>query len=176
MIRRRRVWSPILASIVLATALAAVPAPTGAVSNQALFESYNLTGYEIWYAPTVGRFAGTGTGSTGPLSAWYASIEHSGVISPAGTVNGGWAVLQRLDGVRVSGWFAGGTVWLLNDGPGCTDETHLVRAALDGVTRGDGAASGSGYLEATLVHHRAWLFGRCYSYSATINGTLSLIF
>lgn len=172
---RRRRWSTILASAMLATVLAAAPVPVGALSDAPVFESYSLTGYEIWYAPTVARFAGTGNGSSGPLSGWYASIEHSGVVSPTGTVNGGWAVLQRLDGVRISGWFTGGAVWLLNDGPGCTDETHLVRAALDGVTRSDGASNGSGYLEATLVHHRAWIFGRCYSYSASINGTLSLI-
>ncbi len=156
--------------------LLAVHAALAAPARASTYESYTLTGYEIWFAPTVGTFAGTGNGPTGALSAWYGSIEHSGVISPAGTINGGWATLYRLDGVRISGRFATGTVWLVNDGPGCTDETHVVRGILAGASRTDREEVGSGYLEATLVHHRAWLFGRCISYSASVNGTLSLVF
>lgn len=156
-------------------ALLSVPAPAAATTSTT-YESYGLTGYEVWYAPTVGTFAGTGNGSGVALSAWYGSISHSGVISPTGTITGGWAVLHRLDGARLSGRFVGGTAWLLDDGPGCTSEAHLVRGLLEGVTRTDSAAIGSGYLEAILVHHRAWILGRCISYSASIDGTLSLIF
>ena len=39
-------------------------------------ETYAMVGYEIYYAPDLGVFAGTGAGYDGPreLSGWYTSI------------------------------------------------------------------------------------------------------
>ena len=139
-------------------------------------ETYSLSGYEIWFTPSVGVFAGTGNGHAGDLSAWFSSIEHSQVISPSGTIIGGWATLYRLDGVSISGHFSGGTIVQTNDGAGCTAEWHSVTGELTGVRRSDTAALGSGEFQVTLVHHRAWLFGRCISYSASVSGSISLSF
>ncbi len=90
------------------------------LARGAAFETYSVTGYEVWFTPTVGTFVGTGGGSAGTLSAWHSSIEHSVVISPTGTITGGWATLYRLDGVRISGYFSDGTVQQTYDGPDCT--------------------------------------------------------
>ncbi|HSH21609.1 MAG TPA: hypothetical protein VK992_03200 [Candidatus Caenarcaniphilales bacterium] len=146
------------------------------LARGAAFETYSVTGYEVWFTPTVGTFVGTGGGSVGTLSAWQSSIEHSVVISPTGTITGGWATLYRLDGVRISGYFSDGTVQQTYDGPDCTDESHAVTGSLTSVSRSDSAAVGTGVFEATLVHHRAWFFGRCISYSASVTGTISLLF
>ncbi|HUG48669.1 MAG TPA: alcohol dehydrogenase catalytic domain-containing protein [Candidatus Limnocylindria bacterium] len=139
-------------------------------------ETYLLSGYEIFFAPTMAVFAGTGGAGEGSLSAWYGSIQHSGVISPTGTIEGGWAVLYRHDGVRIGGWFSGGDVVLTDEGPGCTTEAHSVEGTLIGVTRSDTGAVGTGVFRATLLHHRAWLFGTCISYSASVNGSIELTF
>lgn len=158
----------------LALVLSALIVPTGA--RAAVVETYSLAGYEVWFTPTVGSFVGTGSGPTGELAAWHSAIEHSVVVSPTGTITGGWAALYRADGVRISGWFSDGSLELINEGPNCTDETHTVRGTLTGVSRSDSTALGSGLFEATLVHHRIWIFGRCISYSASVNATITLQF
>ncbi len=164
----------------LALALVAIfafAAPVNAAGSSSLYESYDLTGYEVWFTPTTGTFVGVGTGSAGNLSAWYTAIDHSIVISPTGTIDGGRAVLQRADGVRMEGRFNGGTVWQTYDGPNCTNEEHQVAGTVTDVTRTDRPGeTGVGYFTATLKHFRAWLFGTCYSYSASVNGTFSILF
>jgi hypothetical protein len=81
-----------------------------------------------------------------------------------------------LAGLLERAWRERRPLSVVSHGDGCTDETHLVRGVLMSVSRSDSASVGSGYFEASLVHHRAWVFGQCWSYSASINGTLSLIF
>ncbi len=146
------------------------------VARGGAYETYSLTGYEVWFTPTVGSFAGTGSGQAGPLSAWYGSIEHSPVISPSGTITGGWATLYRLDGVRISGQLSSGFVQQTNEGAGCTDESHAVTGLLTGVSRSGVTEVGAGVFRASLVHHRVWVFGRCISYAASVSGTISLAF
>ena len=163
-----------LGALATALLLAAFAAP-GAVHG-AVYESYSLTGYEVWFSPTVGTFVGTGRGTAGELAAWHSSIEHSVVVNPTGTITGGWATLFRVDGVRISGWFSEGSLQQTNDGPGCTNESHTVTGRLSSVSRSDTGAVGTGVFHATLEHHRVWLFGRCISYSASVNGTISLLF
>lgn len=170
---RRRVTRTAVALGVAALALGTLPG----IARGAVYEVYTISGYEIWYAPTVGVFAGAGRGGDDQLSVWYTSIEHSQVISPTGTVTGGWARLYRLDGVQVAGMLSSsGTVRQINDGPGCTAETHVVNGYLHGVTRSDTVGpTGAGLFDATLVHHRAWIFGRCITYSASVEATISII-
>ena len=45
------------------------------------------------------------------------------------------------------------------------------------VTRSDRPGeTGVGYFTATLQHYRVWAFGDCYSYSARVDGTFSILF
>jgi hypothetical protein len=156
--------------------LLALPLAGAGVARGAASESYSLNGYEIWFTPTVGTFVGTGRGTGGELAGWSSVIEHSLVVSPSGTITGGWATLYRLDGVRISGQFIGGTLRLTNDGPGCTNESHAVTGRLARISRSDSASVGIGVFRATLVHYRTWLFGRCLTYSASVGGEISLYF
>lgn len=170
-------WRSRIGGLVLAALLVvSIGGPGASVARAAQHETYSLSGYEIWFTPSVGVFAGRGNGSVGELSAWYSSIEHSQVISPSGTIIGGWAMLYRLDGVRIGAHFNGGTVVQTNVGANCTAESHVVTGTLADVRRSDSDASGTGEFLATLVHHRAWLFGQCISYAATVNGTINLTF
>jgi hypothetical protein len=159
--------------------------PVNAASTSQTYEVYALRGYEVWFTDTVGTFMGAGTGSgmmgagmggTGDLSGWYTSVEHSVAITPTGTVNGGRAVLQRLDGVRMDGTFSGGYVWQTNDGAGCTNESHQVVGTVSGLTRSDRPSEvGVAFFNATLVHYRTMIFNRCIAYSASVNGTFSIL-
>jgi hypothetical protein len=158
----------------MALLLAALIAPSAARGAEQ--ETYSLTGYEVWFTPTVGTFVGAGHGTGGELAAWHAAIEHSVVVSPSGTITGGWATLYRVDGVRLGGYFDGGWLELTNEGAGCTNEEHAVSGTLSDVWRSDSGARGTGQLDATLVHYRAWIFGRCISYSASVTATITLQF
>src|SRR5436309_906130 len=73
-------------------------------------ETYTLSGYEVYFGTDHAIFVGTGTGEAGlhELSGWYTSVYHSLVIDPAGDVTGGTALLQRVDGVQISGGIFGG--------------------------------------------------------------------
>ena len=169
--RTRRAAGPLLL-VAIVGLHAGAPGPARATE----FESYQLFGYEVFYSPTRAMFAGTSDDGLGGVSAWYSSIDHSVVISPSGAITGGWAVLHRPDGVSIGGWFSEGLVTLTNEGPGCTLESHEVVGTLSGVTRSDRSGSGSGVFRATLHHHRAWLFGTCISYSASVSGTMEVSF
>ena len=164
-------------ALVAAFAFAAPATTMAATTTTSLYETYDLTGYEVWYAPTQGTFVGVGSGTAGEISAWYTSVEHDAVIIPSGHVNGGTAVLQRVDGVRMTGRFSGGNVWQTSDGPGCTNDEFQLFGTVADLTRSDRPGdSGYGYFTATLKHYRAWMFGDCYSYSAKVTGTFSILF
>ena len=145
-----------------------------------LYETYAIQGYEVWYAPTVGTFVGTGAGTNGfgealELNAWHARIEHDEVLIPSGNINGGKASLLRLDGVEIEGTFSEGTATQSYPGPECTTEYHTVTGTLADVTSSAlPGRLGVGYFNATLVHYRAHVFGACYAYSASVNGTITV--
>jgi hypothetical protein len=161
----------LLALTVLALQLA-IPGATRA----ATYEVYSLRGFEIWFTPTVGTFVGVGESSLSRLSGWHTSIEHTPSISPAGSITGGTATLQRVDGVHMQGTFSSGTVSQILDGAGCTNELHEVVGSVYGLRRSDRPSDvGAGYFRATLEHHRTWIFGDCYSYSATVNGSFAVV-
>lgn len=174
------------AGLALLTVLVGQLAVPGLVRGATL-EVYTLVGYEVFYTPTVATFVGASAGSASgdsisaaavnELSAWYTSIEHSVSVSPTGTITGGWAFLQRIDGVRISGQLGDGVVRQTNEGPGCTNESHEVMGVLYGVSRSDRVGNeGAGIFQATLIHHRAWLFGQCITYSASMYGTITVAF
>jgi hypothetical protein len=137
-----------------------------------------MTGYEVYFGADHAVFVGTGSGTGGPLelSGWYTSVYHSLSVVPTGTVTGGDAGLQRIDGVSISGDITGGEAIQTNPGYGCTTETHSVTAFLSNVTRSDAPGrTGTAVMMATLTHYHAWVFGTCYAYSARIDGTITVI-
>jgi hypothetical protein len=155
----------------------AITSPASAAETTVLYEVYDLTGYQVAYAPDRGTFMGVGTGSAGDLSGWFTQVDHSLVITPTGTVTGGYATFTRSDGVSMSGRFTGGIVWMTYDGPNCTNESHEVRGTLSDVARSDRPGeTGIAYFSATLQHYRAWIFSSCYSYWAKVTGTFSILF
>jgi len=145
-----------------------------------LYETYAIHGYEVWYAPTVGTFVGTGAGRDGfgssfELNAWHASIEHDELLIPSGRVTGGKASLYRLDGVRIEGYFSEGLATQTYPGPECSTEYHTVTGTLRDVTSSARPGEvGVGQFSATLVHYRAHVFGACYAYSASVSGTITV--
>jgi hypothetical protein len=162
-----------LALAALGIALA-LPLPAAAAAPET--DTYSMTGYEVYYAPDQAVFVGTGAGLDGPreLSGWYTSVYHTLSVSP-GNVTGGWATLQRIDGVRIDGAFSRGDVAQTNPGYDCTTETHVVTANLANVTRTDQPGLvGTGLLTATLTHYHAWIFGTCYAYSARVDATITV--
>ena len=164
-----------LIAIAILSLQLAIPFATRAVTYAPTYEVYALRGFEIWFTPTVGTFVGVGEGSDARLSGWYTSIEHSVAISPTGSITGGTATLQRVDGVSMQGTFSTGTIRQLIDGAGCTNELHEVFGSVHGLTSTDRPGeTGVGYFHALLEHHRVWVFGDCYSYSATVNGSFSV--
>jgi len=160
----------------LALALVALVPSVSAASADSFYEIYYLHGAEVWFTPTTGTFVGVGEGSAGDLSGWYTAVDHSIVISPVGAITGGKATLARTDGVRMTGTFDGGTVTQTGFGDNCTQESHKVSGTLTGVTRTDRPGeSGVAYFSATLTHYRTWFLGTCYTYSASVEGTFSVL-
>jgi hypothetical protein len=138
-------------------------------------DSYSIRGAEYYATSTQGRFAGTATGSTGDAATWQATVNHTPLTDTA-TITGGTARLATSRLVVVRGEFSGGDVALIERAPGCSWETFAVSGKLVDVTRSDSGATGTGKFKATLKHYRAWLFGSCRTYSATVRGTIELNF
>lgn len=77
---------------------------------------------------------------------------------------------------RVDGHITGGQVVRTNPGTtGCTSQSYAVRLALGSVGP-NGTGGGTGSFGGTLTHYRHSVFGTCVTYSATINGSLTLTF
>jgi hypothetical protein len=74
----------------------------------------------------------------------------------------------------VTGTFVdqGGTITTIDPGANCTNQRHLVTGTIEDV-RTSTTAGGTGTFAVTLTHHRVRFFGRCISYSATVNGAVS---
>jgi hypothetical protein len=157
--------------VVMAAILGLVVFPAAAAAA-----TYNDTavGAEIAATSTQGTFVGNATGDL--PGAWRAVVQHT-PLSPNATITGGSFRLVTTSLQLVVGTFnAGGTVTQLNPGAGCTDQTYLVQDPLSNVGVG-GPGSGSGTFQILLTHFRAnFPFIGCRTYSATVQGTLSLSF
>ena len=164
---------PRLVAAVASLLLFLVPAPTASAAT----DVYAIAGYEVWPTAYVATFVGTTRDPAGSWGGWRASIEHSGVISPTGSISGGSAELVLADTSTIRARVAGGSVTLVaGSETDCAAMTHQVDGALVDVVRGGRSTVGTGTLTATLVHYRAWLFGRCLTYSASVDGTIALTF
>jgi hypothetical protein len=102
-------------------------------------------------------------------------VDHTPLTDTA-SITGGYARLVTSRFVIVRGDFSGGSVTLTWRAAGCGNERFAVEGTLTNVRRSDSSAVGTGTFSATLTHYRAWLFGRCQTYSATVRGTIGLSF
>jgi hypothetical protein len=162
-----------LAFVPLALAVALVV--PGIALAATVSSSYSIVGAEYYATRIEGRFAGTASGSTGDVATWEATVKHTPLTDKA-HITGGTARLATSRLVVIRGEFSGGSVKLVHRAPGCGNETHAVTGTLKNVTRSDSNATGTGLFSATLTHYRTWLFGRCQTYSATVQGTIGLSF
>ena len=99
------------------------------------------------------------------------------MIDPTGVVTGGNAILQRIDGVQISGDISGGGATQTTAGDNCTTQTYAITADMSDATRTDQpGVVGNAQLNATLTHYRGWFFGGCWVYSASVNGSITVTF
>lgn len=162
-----------LAFTPLAIAAALVVPPS--VLAATVSDTYTIRGAEYYATSTQGRFGGTASGNTGDTATWQATVNHTPLTDTA-EITGGTARLATSRLVLVRGAFTGGEVTLVSRQTGCGTETFAVDGTLEQVTRSDSTAVGTGEFTATLTHYRAWLFGACRTYSATVRGSIELNF
>ena len=132
-----------------------------------------MVGYEIYYAPDLGVFAGTGAGYDGPreLSGWYTDVFHTADITPH--VTGGSAAStnrRRADQRRFLRWRRRKT----NPGEGCTDQTFAVLAQLVNVARTDVPVNRNRNAQRDVDPLQGVVLGTCYTYSARVDGTITV--
>jgi hypothetical protein len=167
------VLSRLALSTVCGTAVA-LSAP--GVAAAATTYSDSVYGLEYSATSTEGKFSGTAYGAL--PGAWAATVDHT-PLSPNGDVTGGYLDLQTvLHGAAtlVDGDVTGGRVIRQNPGStGCVNQYYGVTLTLSHV-RANGKGSGTGSFAGTLTHYRQSVFGACITYSATINGSMTLAF
>jgi hypothetical protein len=165
--------SRFMLSAVCGTAVAlAAPGVAAAATKY----SDSVYGFEYSVTSTRGKFAGTARGAL--PGAWAATVDHT-PLSPNAIVTGGSLSLSTvLNGAstRVDGDITGGQVVRTNPGAiGCVNQSYAVTLALGSVGP-NGTSGGTGSFVGTLTHYRQSVFGTCVTYSATINGSLTLRF
>jgi hypothetical protein len=152
----------------VALLLGSVLAATVAVAAASTSASYGVRGVEVYATATRGVFTGVAWAAD-DYGDWYAVVDHTVFdAARAATITGG---TFDLNGYRrdVSGTFnQGGTVLLRWADSGCGREVFDVDGTLTL------AGGGTGVFDATLVHYRTSVFGRCITYGATVSGTVAL--
>ncbi len=160
--------------VILTAAVLLVLSP--AVASAAVTYSDSVSGYEVYATSTEGTFVGQATGALPGY--WATTVVHT-PLSPDAVVTGGdFSVATTLNGTPtlVGGDVTGGSVIRQNPGDtGCVNQYYGVDLVLGGVGPG-GSGSGSGTFGGTLVHRRTFVLGRCITYAATINGSLTVTF
>jgi hypothetical protein len=153
-----------LAALLLGSMLAAHVAVAAAATNV----TYEVRGVEVYATSTRGVFTGVAWAAD-DYAGWYAVVDHTAFdAARSATITGG---TFELNGHQrdVSGTFnPGGTVLLREAVPGCGREVFDVDGTMTL------AGGGSGVFDATLVHYRRSVFGRCVTYGATVSGTATL--
>ena len=76
----------------------------------------------------------------------------------------------------MNGSIAGGSVTQLSGFNGCGNEDYTVVGTLSSVGLAGGPRKGTGTLNITLTHYQASVFGYCFTYGASVTGTISLTF
>jgi hypothetical protein len=167
-------------SLATLLAIAALALPAGASAAPAS-TSFTIVGYEYAFTPTIGFFAGTGTGNTGDIGAWNTYVEHDRLGSTPTYVNGGSFQMAtrspngRFDAITGAFAYHGGTITTLSAGANCTNQQYLVTGRLQHVATTT-TREGSGSFNVTLTHYRVSLFGRCVIYKARVVGDVTLAY
>src|SRR5436189_5611058 len=162
-------------------ALAAALALPAAASSAPASTSFKIVGYEYAFTPTVGSFAGNGTGDAGGTAYWNATVKHDRLGSVPTYVNGGsFAMTVRGPGSSVDavvGTFThhGGKITTLDRGVNCTNQKYLVADTLNAVSTPT-TSNGVGNFSVTLTFYRHRLLGRCVAYKARVSGTVSFAY
>jgi hypothetical protein len=159
-----RIRTAVLA-VTTAIAIATIPATTLAAATI----TYAVRGFEYAATTTVGSFAG-GAAAADDIGTWQATVVHGQLPTTSGgtaPVTGGSFGLngQARD---LAGAIDGGTITLLTTSP-CGKETYTVTGHLALAPSGIGDAT----FAMLLTHYRFSFFGRCITYSASVQGTVS---
>jgi len=149
------------------TALGITTAP--GVAAAASTVTYAVSGFEYAATPTVGSFAGAAA-TPDDFGTWQATVVHGPLpVDQGGTasVTGG---TFGLDGQArdLAGGIDGGTIMLLTTST-CGRQTYSVTGHLTLAPSGTGDAT----FAMLLTHYRLRLFGRCISYAATVQGSVT---
>jgi hypothetical protein len=153
-----------LAALLLGSILAAHVAVAAAATSVV----YDVRGAEVYATSTRGVFTGVAWAAD-DYAGWYAIVDHTAFdAARTATITGGTFALSGYQR-EVSGTFnPGGTVLLRSADSGCGREVFDVDGTLTL------AGGGTGVFDATLVHYRRSVFGRCITYGATVSGTVAL--
>jgi hypothetical protein len=150
-----------------------------------------VNGIEFYATSTEGRFSGTATGqgTDGVSGAWSIVVYHSVLdpcVSPSWTVpcahvTGGSFTLAATSPGLITGAFdpqgahVDGIV-MGDAGYNCTTQLFRITDGLSNVGPVGSQHSGTGSFVGYLWHHRHWVFGRCVTYAATVQGTVGLTY
>ena len=161
-VRRLRI---LLLAIITAVGITTLPAVALATTTV----SYAVSGIEYAATPTVGWFAG-GAVAPDDFGTWRAMVVHGPLpTNPGGTasVTGGSFALngQTRD---LAGAIDGGTITLLTTSS-CGRQTYRVIGHLTLAPSGTGDAG----FAMLLTHYRLPFFGRCITYAATVQGSVT---
>ena len=139
-----------------------------------------ITGVEVSASSSQGTFVGTAGGDL--PGAWRAVVRHAALPRRVGAhaaITGGTFALSTVvggDPVTVKGSFRRNArgITLLDAGSGCHNQVYRIR---DRLTRlGISTRDGKGSLTARLTHYRLRILGHCITYSASVSGTVRLMF
>ncbi len=150
-------------TVAASLSLALVSVPAMALGATA---TYAVGGAEYAATATVGSFAGVAVAAD-DYGVWQATIVHGVLGSSPVSITGGTFV---LDGKfrDLAGAFTGGTLTQTSGFTGCGKQTYVIA----GGTLTLESSAGTAGFAATLTHYRAWLWGRCITYGATVKGTV----
>jgi hypothetical protein len=161
-VRRIRI---LFLAIITTVAITAVPAVALATTTV----TYGVSGLEYAATPTAGSFAGAAV-ARDDLGTWRATVLHGALpVNPGGTalVTGGAFGLNGRTR-DLAGGMDGGTITLLATSS-CGKQTYSVTGHLTLAPSGTGDAS----FAMLLTHYRLRLFGSCFTYGATVQGTVT---
>jgi len=163
-----RALRTLASATVLVAGLAAFPAPAMAATTY----EFAVSGVEVSATSTRGVFVGAASGAA--IGTWTASVYH-GELGRQAPITGGsfrMYLTTAAPAYTVSGKFSskGGTIaerWPY--GANCTNQVYDVDGTLKNVT-----PTRTGSFNVDLTHYRKRVFGRCWTYAATVVGKVTL--
>jgi hypothetical protein len=141
--------------------------------------SDRVEGYEYFATSTDGRFVGIARGAL--PGGWNVEVKHTALCiscSKTAAITGGrFELATTRSGVPklTIGTFSGGTVEVTSTGAHCTNQAFVVKGILSRVGRVR-RGQGRGAFDATLMHYRRSVLGRCVTFAASVKGTLTVSF